>query len=312
MAAAIGFDETSAEEITIAVSELASNLARHAGGGTVTLTPLAGPAGIRIESLNSDSGISYPGRAMANGFSTAGSLGYGLGAVNRFMDDLEITPEPGAAGGVCVVGRRWVRGRAEGAIPCPLAFGVATRPRLNSSANGDAFVVKRWGERALVGVIDGLGHGPQAHLAAETARQYVESHYDQPLEALFRGAAHACSATRGVVMALARFDWALARLTFASVGNVEARVFRSPAPMDFLVQRGVIGLGAPTPRVTEHPWKPDNVMVLHSDGLATHWKWEDYPDLPMEPATAIARRLLGALARDDDDATVLVVRDGLP
>ncbi len=182
--------------------------------------------------------------------------------------------------------------------------------------NGDAFVVKLWGTSALAGIIDGLGHGQAAHLAAETARQYVESHYSQPLEALFRGTALASGSTRGVVMALARFDLTPSdpalKLTFASVGNVEARVFGAPEPLGLLVRRGVIGLNAPRPVVTEHPWHPKNVMVLHSDGLRTHWRWTDFPDLAAQPAEAIAQELLQTLAKDQDDATVIVVRDALP
>ena len=80
-------------------------------------------------------------------------------------------------------------------------------------------------KRALVGVIDGLGHGQFAHRAAQTARQYVENHFDLPLDQIFRGVGRACRATRGVVMALARFDWGQGRLAFASVGNIAVRVF---------------------------------------------------------------------------------------
>ena len=55
---------------------------------------------------------------------------------------------------------------------------MATRPRGFGQVNGDAFVVYQWAESALVGVIDGLGHGQFAHRAAETARRYVETHFD--------------------------------------------------------------------------------------------------------------------------------------
>jgi hypothetical protein len=87
-----------------------------------------------------------------------------------------------------------------------MEFGVATRPRTFGAVNGDAFVVKPWARSVLAGIIDGLGHGQFAHRAAQTARQYVESHFDQPLDQIFRGTGRACRATRGVVMALARFD----------------------------------------------------------------------------------------------------------
>lgn len=174
--------------------------------------------------------------------------------------------------------------------------------------NGDTFVIKQWGESALVGVIDGLGHGQFAYRAAQAARQYVERHFDQPLAEIFRGVARTCRATRGVVMGLARFDWGRATLTFASVGNVEARVFGSPERTNFVFPRGILGLNAQRPVVTQHRWELSNVMVLYSDGLTTHWRWSDFPHLAQASATVAAQELLRAFARDTDDATVVVVK----
>jgi len=314
MALAIGFDEKVAEEIVIAVSELASNLVRHAKCGTLTLTPLneGGRIGIRIESQDSGPGIVDVEQAMTDGVSTAGSLGYGLGAVNRLMDEFAITSQQGAGGGTRIVCKRWVRGEASSVTPCPLAFGAATRAHPMMAVNGDAFVIKRWGTSALVAVIDGVGHGQFAQHAAQTGRQYIESHFDQPLQAIIGGVGRACRGTRGVVMAVARFDFrnpqSAIRLTFASVGNVEARVFGRPEPLNFIIRRGIVGVNAPDPVVTEHRWEPSNVMVLHSDGVTTHWRWEDFPNLVEASATVMAQRLLRALSKNDDDATVLVVK----
>jgi serine/threonine protein phosphatase PrpC len=192
--------------------------------------------------------------------------------------------------------------------PGRLTFGAASRPHPRMTENGDAFVIKGWDGGALVAVIDGLGHGPFAQRAAQTARQYVEAHVDQPLDAIFRGVGRACRATRGVVMALARFDGGGTQITFASIGNIEVRVFGSVEPMNFPVRRGIVGLNAPNPTVTQHRWQPHHVLVLHSDGLTTLWRWEDFPDLGRASAAVTARRLLQVLAKGDDDATVLVVK----
>lgn len=310
MAREMGFDEKVKEEIAIAVSELGWNLAKYARRGRLTLRPLqeAGRVGIQIESVDSGPGIPEVERAMADGFSTAGSLGCGLGAVNRLMDEFHVRSRRGAKRGTRIVCRRWRSLGALSMVPCPLDFGVATRPHPMRTVNGDAFIIERWGETALVGVIDGLGHGPLAHQAAETARHYIENHFNQPLKAIFRGVGRACRATNGVVMALGRFDWARKTLAFASVGNVEARVLGSPQPMNFVVRRGVIGLNAPDPVVTEHGWGLASVLVLHSDGVMTRWRWEDYVHLDEGPATVFAQQLLQRLARDDDDATVVVVK----
>jgi anti-sigma regulatory factor (Ser/Thr protein kinase)/serine/threonine protein phosphatase PrpC len=308
IAAAIGFGERENEEITLAVSELASNLVRHAGGGTVILTPLSdnGRSGVQIESIDKGPGIPDIERAMTDGFSTVGSLGYGLGTVNRLMDEFDIQSQPGA--GTCIVCRRWVHVNGTSSYLCPLSFGAATRPHPRMGLNGDTFIIKQWEESALVGVIDGLGHGQWAQRAAQTARRYVESHFDQLPEETFRGVGRLCRATRGVVMALARFDWEQEKLIFASVGNVEVRVFNSPEPVKFVVRRGIIGLNAPNPVVTQHHWEPNNIMVIHSDGVRTHWQWEDFPELASESATVTAQRLLHVLAKEEDDATVAVVR----
>lgn len=308
LAESIGFDPVACEEVALVTTELATNLIKHAQGGKLTLTPLddGGRVGLEIESRDSGPGIADVEQALADRFSTTGTRGTGLGGVNRLMDELDITSKHGR--GTRIACRKWVRQHPSSIRPCPLAFGVATRPRQPGADNGDAFVVKQWAESALVGVIDGLGHGQFAHCAAQAARQYVESHFDLPLDQIFRGAGRACRATRGVVMALARFDWGQGQLAFASVGNIEARVFPSSELFPFAIRRGVIGLNAPSPVVTEHPWSPGNVLVLHSDGLRTHWSCKDFPGVAEQPAQTLAQEFLRLLAKEEDDATVIVVR----
>lgn len=310
-AARIGFDPLACEEIALAISELAGNLVKHAHGGKLVLTPLVKgeEKGLQIESLDNGPGIVNVELAMADGFSTTGSLGVGLGAVNRLMDEFDIASPRG--GGVQIVCRKWARHYSPSLRACPLAFGAATRPHLYNDLNGDAFVIHSWAESALAGIIDGLGHGQYAHRAAQAARQYVETHYDRPLDEIFRGVGRACRATRGVVMALARFDWAQNRLTFASVGNIETRVFSRSGSFHCIVRRGIIGVSAPNPVVTEHAWAPDDWMVMHSDGLSTHWTADAIPGITAKPANVIAYELLRLLAKPEDDATVLVVRSVL-
>jgi serine/threonine protein phosphatase PrpC len=178
------------------------------------------------------------------------------------------------------------------------------------TVNGDAFVIKQWGASALVSVIDGLGHGQYAHRAAQAASQYVETHFDQALDAIFRGVGRTCRGTRGVVMALVRFDFGGRdiRFAFGSVGNIAARLFGSSEGKHLIIQRGILGGNAPLPRVTEHRWDSGTVLVLHSDGVTQHWGLGDFPELAKESATVMAQHLLRALAKTNDDATVVVVK----
>jgi len=308
-AASLGFPAVQCDEIALVATELASNLIKHASGGTISLSRIGAgePGGIEIQSVDHGPGIPNAEQAIADGYSTAGGLGLGLGTVNRLMDELEICS--GSKGGLHLICRRWVRTKERSSLtPGCVTFGAATRPCRQLPENGDAFIFKQWDRNALVGVIDGLGHGQFAQRASQTARQYIEQHFDQPLANLFRGAGRACRATRGVVMALARFDFVRRNLTVASIGNVEVRLVGSPQPFNPVVRRGIVGLNAPNPVLTEHPWLSTCLLIMHSDGLRTQWDWSEFRNLERETPTIIAQRLLARLGRIDDDATVAVAR----
>jgi anti-sigma regulatory factor (Ser/Thr protein kinase)/serine/threonine protein phosphatase PrpC len=308
LATSLGYAEAPTEEIGLVITELAANLIRHASGGTIRVKTVADGArdGIEVQSTDNGPGIPDVEQAITDGYSTAGGLGTGLGSVNRMMDEFEI--HSGTNGGTHIVCRRWQRPPGSSLAHKVVAFGAATRAYRRAPENGDTFVFKQWERSALAGVIDGLGHGPLAQKASQTARQYVESHFDQPLEHLFRGADRACRATRGVVMALARFDLAKATVTVASVGNIEVRLAGGGERFNLIVRRGVVGMNAPNPVLAEHPWTADTVLIMHSDGLHTHWSWNDFSELKTAPPAVIANQLLARLGKIDDDSTVIVAR----
>jgi serine/threonine-protein kinase RsbT len=101
------FGREDAEALALVVSELASNLVRHAVHGQIELTPRHGPRGTGLEITSRDQG---PGivdvqAALRDGFSTAGGLGCGLGGVQRLTDEFEVISGPS---GTTVVCRKWL------------------------------------------------------------------------------------------------------------------------------------------------------------------------------------------------------------
>jgi len=304
----LGFPGLQCDEIALVVTELGSNLIKHARGGAIRLAEAkAGEQrAIEIESMDKGPGITDVDQAIVDGYSTAGGLGLGLGTVNRLMDELDMYSASG--GGLHVVCRRWLRSSANRPVSGDLAFSAATRSCCHQTENGDTFLFKRWESNALAGVIDGLGHGQFAQRASQTARQYVERHFDQPLELLFRGAGRACRSTRGVVMALARFDLARGTVALASVGNVESYLIGAQQPLSILARRGIVGLNAPAPAIAEYPWTGTNLLIMHSDGVRTHWDRSRFSDLLRGAPTEIARRMLLEDGKPDDDATVIVAK----
>ncbi len=111
MARNLGAQPGLAAELVLVVSELATNLLRHAGGGTLTLETQGeggGRMGMRIESRDTGPGLEDVERALSEGFSTAGGLGQGLPMVKRLTDSMEIVT---SSQGTTIVGVKWIQAR---------------------------------------------------------------------------------------------------------------------------------------------------------------------------------------------------------
>ena len=307
-------------DITLAVTELCTNLLKYTEGGrlTVSRTDKTAPPrregsdqpGLEITVEDSGPGIYDVQRAFADGFSSSDSRGDGLGKINQAVDELDISSGPG---GTSVTFRIWNRvdNREYEHLISPLEFGFRTRKHPAMDQNGDAFIHKVWGNRALTGVIDGVGHGKLAHKASIKAREYIETHYDMPLESILIGTNRGCRGTRGAVAGLARLHWneESVKLTFSGVGNIECSIV-SPSGKESLVsKRGLLGKTFPTPKTITRNWtKGNKTIFIHSDGIKSHWSLEDFDGLVDGSAPEMANRLLTALARPNDDATIAVIK----
>ena len=113
-----GFTGAAAAALATAVSEVSRNIVVHAGGGEVMLTAAvrAGTRGVVVTALDAGPGIRDIDEAMRDGFSTAGSLGFGLPAARRLVDEFEIESEVGV--GTRITLRHW-RAEATAARPSP-------------------------------------------------------------------------------------------------------------------------------------------------------------------------------------------------
>jgi hypothetical protein len=194
----------------------------------------------------------------------------------------------------------------------PIEWAVAARPLPGQDTSGDeAVAVDVDGQAAVFGVIDGLGHGPDAASAAERAAEVIARHATEPLAAMIGACHRELASTRGAAMTLARIDFQAGTLHWTGVGNVTAAlVSRTPAGVaatSFVrLVSGIVGFQMPrllTPEGIE--MRPGHLLVMASDGVTVdHLDGLDFA----ASADAIANRILGEHTRVTDDALVLVAR----
>ena len=93
-----GFDEVTSGRVALVVTELGTNLARHAEKGRLLIAAGASQDGPMFEALSLDAGpgIAEPQLWLQDGYSTGGTPGTGLGAVQRLADEFSMFSLPGA------------------------------------------------------------------------------------------------------------------------------------------------------------------------------------------------------------------------
>jgi phosphoserine phosphatase RsbX len=191
-----------------------------------------------------------------------------------------------------------------------IEWGVATRVLLGERESGDLYAVARFDGGALVAAVDGLGHGPDAAIAARRAVDVLEAHACEPIASLLHRCHEALRGTRGAVLTLASFAADRPVLSWVGVGNVEGTLIRAdpeterPRESVFLVG-GVAGHKLPTLRPVELLLAAGDTLVLATDGVrAGHAEALD----PASPPGRAAQCILDRYARGNDDALVLVAR----
>ena len=310
MAGRLEFDEDTCGRLALVVTELGTNLVRHARNGRLLVAVRAGVAGDSVEVLAIDSG---PGmdleHCLRDGVTSSTTSGTGLGAVRRLSDDFaafSTTP-----GGTVVMARIASRRAATRALPHPparFAHAAVSVPALGESQCGDDWAIVERDGHASVLVVDGLGHGPDAEVAAQACLEaFSSAPFDAPSEVLAR--AHAqMRATRGAAAAVAHLDADARAVVFCGAGNIAARLTSGLGDRSFLCQHGTLGLQVGPLRDVAMPWPDHALFVMHSDGIGARWSLRKTPGLLQCDPAIIAGWLIRDHIGGRDDATVIVVR----
>ncbi len=108
MSRAAQFQTVDQSRIATAVSELARNILKYAGHGEIILRRIVGRTGRGMEIVADDRGpgIADTDRALADHFSSGGTLGLGLPGVRRMMDEFDL--KSGSENGTRVTVRKWL------------------------------------------------------------------------------------------------------------------------------------------------------------------------------------------------------------
>lgn len=307
IAAQIGLDESDAGRVALVATELATNLIKHGRGGEMLMGAYEDTegGGTELIAIDRGPGIGNIEACLADGYSSAGTRGNGLGAVIRQSHVFDIASWPGA--GTAVLSRLR-RGIPKLQDPLPHSgWGAVSVPMPGQDVCGDSWSVLATDGTVTMLVADGLGHGQDAADASVEAVRLFRRFNGHRVPTLLDYIHGGLRTTRGAAVSIARFDSAARQVTFAGVGNVAGALATNGNLKRMVSMPGTAGHNARKIQAFDYPFD-HGLIVMSSDGVSTSWNLSRYPNLETHHPALIAAILYRDFGRRRDDATVLVGR----
>lgn len=320
LAHAQGFSEPEEARLKLICSELATNLLKHTkGGGKLLAQAVTNQDDVGVEIFSVDQG---PGmiveECVTDGFSSSGTMGTGLGAVQRNSDLLNIYSE--VHKGSILQARVWNGARRvkypkdqennlshKSDPTSQRCYAGLTVPKPGELVSGDKWCIIDSGSTINCLVVDGLGHGVEADEAARLAVRRFKENVPKPPSAVLSSIHTSLRGSRGAVGAIAQIDKANRKLHFCGLGNISALLTDENIRKHLTSFNGTLGYEARRFHEFSHPWRDDSVLLMHSDGLSSK-TFEDVYTIQKQPAPIIAAWLYSKYSKGSDDSTILVCK----
>lgn len=298
----LDFDETRAGELALLATEVSRNVLLHGRGGQVIVAGIkqGGNHLARILAMDRGPGIKDVAQAFTDGYSTAGTMGGGMGAMKRMASAMEVFTGPSGTIVLIEIG--------EPAAGTGAEIAGITVPYPGERVCGDGWALHETPERIVTVLVDGIGHGWEAAEAAQEAKATFGKYVDSEPHQILQHIHDALRKTRGAVGAVAEIRPAAQSLVYAGVGNISATLIDADRTRNLVSHNGTLGSILPRLQEFRFEWSRTSILVMHSDGVQTRWDLGAYAGLMAKHPAVIGGALLRDFRRQRDDASVVVIK----
>lgn len=308
IATRLGFSSARRQSMALVAAEMVSNQIKYAAShGQIQIWQQ--PQSLDLFALDFGAGIENLSRAQQDGYSTASTLGKGLGAILRVPDESGIFTSSATRAtdwhGTAIWARFNLITTATEKLSS-LALGLYCRAFSDDRYNGDRIYIQRRTNGLRWLHLDGLGHGEHAQATTDDLGKYM--HYAQTPREIMGTLDRHLAATRGAVAILSEIDYAEHCVEIMGVGDMSAHLYSENQLQNFTFAPGVMGHEHINPEPLRAPYKKTATMFTCSDGIRRGWDSSTFPGLLNHHPQMIAYVLGNIKGRLSDDQSLCVVR----
>ena len=306
-----GFEANKLAEIDLIVSELGTNLVKHARSGEILAGILQTDDGVTLELIGLDSGpgIADPEKMLQDGASTTKTLGHGLGSIRRLSDTFELyTRKDWGTVLLSRVHKKNLRTRKPRKEALVINSLVVAKPGETFSGDGSYSMTDKDGKFRLL-VADGLGHGVEAHHAVKEAISAFRTFESTSPVEILRHLHQAIKKTRGLVATVVIADPAEKIWRLCGIGNIGTRFNGHQQSKSYIPYNGIVGHNIPNTLNDQELSQDDyHQIILCSDGIRSRWEHARHPFIQKYDLAVQAAVIYKDFARKTDDMSVIIGR----
>lgn len=302
------FTEKRTGEIDIVVSEMTSNLIKHAQKGEL-LYRLSSEAAIpvfEIICIDNGKGIKDLNHAMKDGVSSKETLGQGIGSIMRQSNIAQFYSLPSWG---TIIYSKFYNDPEHKAPKENALIRVLNVAKPGERVSGDGAYVRFFKDKTLVFVGDGLGHGEQAKHAVDKAISVFKNSMSGDPSEIIREMNKELKHSRGLVATIVMLDHQTKKWEMCGVGNISTRIQKGLEYKNYICNNGIVGFNIPSRLENSiNEMEKFQQLILCSDGIKTRWDIAKYPAILKYDPMILAAILYKDHARQTDDMTVTVVK----
>lgn len=308
MATAAGFETTRLAEIDIVVSEITSNLTKHADGGElfVRIAEEDNQPYIEIVCIDDGPGISDMAKVLADGYSSTATLGHGLGSIRRLSHTFDIYSQK--SWGTILLSRIYKM-----APPTfrknKFDFKALNIPKSGEHVSGDGFCFQQITDGFRLLLADGLGHGAEANRAVKEACRVFPTITEISPADILRSLHNSIRKTRGVVAIVLTYSKSKREWCIAGVGNISFKWQDRANFKSYTSYNGIVGHNIPN-TINDVTVSQDEFaqFIACSDGITSRWDISRFPMINRHDGMILAAAIYKEFNRGTDDSSVFVYK----
>jgi serine/threonine protein phosphatase PrpC len=157
-------------------------------------------------------------------------------------------------------------------------------------------------------LIDGLGHGEQAHSVSKLISQKIKACWSPNPYDIISNLNQRLNTSIGASIGVFVLNKNSLKFRYSGLGNIRCKIILKESIFNLVSTDGILGMRYRSPKIQEGSIQPEEMVLLFSDGVNNLDHVENWNKFRSLKCTTIVRRIVNHFGTDIDDSSCIALK----